>query len=95
VILREKLLPWVKKTKAKLKKDLVVQENGALSHASQYQQCVFDSFEVLRMIWPGNSPDLNAIEVCLFYIKRMTTRKGVFGKKDMKEQWILYWKELP
>jgi hypothetical protein len=94
-ILREKLLPWVKKMKRKLKMDLVVQEDGAPSHSSQYQQRVFDSFKVLRMIWPGNSPDLNAIKPCWFYIKRQTTKKGVFEKKDMKERWILCWKELP
>ena len=25
----------------------------------------------------------------------MTTKKGVFGKKDIKERWIQCWEELP
>jgi hypothetical protein len=95
VILKGKLLPWVKKMKRKLKQDLIVQEDGAPAHASQYQQRVFDSFEVLRMIWPGNSPDLNAIKPCWFYMKRETTKRGVFGKKDIKERWIQCWNDLP
>jgi len=95
VILRGKLLLWVKKMKLKLKRELVMQEDGAPSHSHQYQQRVFDSFEIIRILWPGNSPDLNAIEPCWFYMKRMTTKKGVFGKKDIEERWMQCWKELP
>jgi hypothetical protein len=40
--LKKILLPWVKEAKATLKKDLVVQEDGAPAHASKYQQEVFD-----------------------------------------------------
>jgi len=75
--------------------DLIVQEDGAPAHSSQYQQQVFDAYEIIRMLWPGNSPDLNAIEPCWFYMKKQTTRKGVFGKKDMKERWIQCWDDLP
>ena len=28
-------------------------------------------------------------------MKRMTTKKGVFGKKDMKERWLQCWADLP
>ena len=28
-------------------------------------------------------------------MKRMTTKKGVFGKKDIEERWMQCWKELP
>jgi hypothetical protein len=29
-----------------------------------------------RLLWPGNSPDLNMIEPCLPFMKRYTTKKG-------------------
>ena len=32
--------------------------------------------EVLRLLWPGNSPNLNMIEQCWPWMKRQTTRKG-------------------
>jgi hypothetical protein len=95
VILQGKLLPWVKKIKLKLKRELVVQEDGAPSHSHQYQQCVFDSFEIIRILWLENSPDLNAIKPYWFYIKRITTKKGVFSKKDIEARWIQCWEELP
>jgi hypothetical protein len=50
VILRGKLLPWVKKMKLKWKKEFVVQEDGAPSHSHSQQQKVFDSFEIIRIL---------------------------------------------
>jgi hypothetical protein len=35
---------------------------------------VFMNAEVLRLLWPGNSPDLNMIEPCWPWMKRKTTR---------------------
>ena len=34
------------------------------------------SWDVVRMLWPANSPDLNIIEPYWFYIKVKTTKKG-------------------
>jgi len=74
--------------------DLIVQEDGAPIYASEYQQQVFDVFEVIRILWLGNSPDLNAIEPYWFWMKRMTMKKSVFKKKDMQEKWLQCWEEL-
>lgn len=38
----------------------------------RYQRAYFDVPEVQRMIWPGNSLDLNMLEMCLPYLKRIT-----------------------
>ena len=75
--------------------DLIVQEDRAPAHASEYQQQVFDIFEIIRILQPGNSPDLNAIEPCQFWMKRMTTKKSVFRKKDIQEKWLQCWADLP
>jgi DDE superfamily endonuclease len=70
--------------KLKWKKEFIIQEDSAPSHSHKYQQRVFDSFKIIKILWPGNSPDLNAIKPCWFYIKRMIIKKGVFSKKDIE-----------
>ena len=74
-VLLPKLLPFAKDC-IKDRPDTVVQENRAPSHASKHQDLVFMDAEVLRLLWPGNSPDLNMIEQCWPWMKRQTTRKG-------------------
>jgi transposase len=68
VILKKKLLPWAKKH-ALAYPGIIVQEDGALAHASKHQIPVWNMAKVKRLLWPGNSPDLNAIEPCWWYIK--------------------------
>ena len=74
-ILLPKLLPFAKEC-IKDRPDTVVQEDRAPSHASKHQDLVFMDAEVLRLLSPGNSPDLNMIEQCWPWMKRQTTRKG-------------------
>jgi hypothetical protein len=50
VILKKILLLWVKKIKKTIGLDLIVQEDGAPIYASEYQQQVFDAFEVIRIL---------------------------------------------
>ena len=73
----------------------VVQEDNAPAHASHYQQEVYLFQEIQRLLWPGNSPDLNAIEPTWFWMKRETTKKGpVTSNKKLKTEWIKCWKNL-
>jgi hypothetical protein len=55
--------------------DMVVIEDGASAHKSDYSNELYISWEVVRMLWPANSPDLNMIEPCWFYIKVETIKK--------------------
>ena len=49
-----------------------------------------------RLLWPGISPDLNAIEKAWAYLKRRITARGApKSKKDLQKAWIQAWKELP
>lgn len=68
-ILTKKLIPFAKRCK-RTRPSTVVQEDKAPFHAHKAQLEVFDFNQVMRMLWPGNSPDLNMIEHCRPYMKR-------------------------
>jgi len=94
-ILEPLFLPFAKECQ-KERPGTLVQEDNAPSHASRYQQEVFDLWEVLRLLWPGNSPDLNAIEPTWFWMKRETTKKGpITSNEQLKKAWIKCWQEMP
>jgi hypothetical protein len=47
------------------------------------------------MLWPANSPDLNIIEPCWFYIKVETTKKGaIYLDEELRAAWVKCWEEL-
>ena len=81
-VLKPFLLPFAKRC-LKLRPNIVVQEDKALSHNNRYVQEVFDAWEIQRLLWPGNSPDLNAIESIWFWIKRETTKKGLIIEQSL------------
>ena len=73
----------------------IVQEDNAPSHAFKHQHKVFMDWNVARLIWCANSPDLNAIEPCWIWLKRKTTRHGPCRiKKDAEEKWTKAWSHL-
>ena len=48
--------------------------------------------EVNRLLWPGNSPDFNAIEKAWPWMKKVTTRRGAASSKNvMAESWQRHW----
>jgi hypothetical protein len=71
-VLKPKLIPFAKDCLNK-RPFTVVQEDGAAAHASKYQHEVYQAENVQRLLWPANSPDLNAIEPCWFWMKKKTT----------------------
>ena len=94
VILKKKLLPWAKKHTLS-HPGTIVQEDGAPCHASRHQVAVFSLAKVIKLLWPGNSPDLNAIEPCWWYMKLKTTKKGAStSRKELEKKWLDYWGKL-
>lgn len=64
-------------------------EDGAAAHSSRYALEVYNMWEIQKMLWPANSPDLNVIEPCWFWMKRETTKKGpIFGENELREAQI-------
>jgi hypothetical protein len=59
-VLKPLLLPFAKRC-LELRPSTIVQEDKAPSHNNRYAQEVFDAWEIQRLLWPGNSPDFNAI----------------------------------
>jgi hypothetical protein len=50
----------------------------------------------MKMLWPANSPNLNAIEKAWFYMKRETTKRGpTTDRKKLKVRWKKCWENLP
>ena len=94
-ILLPKLIPFAEKCKME-RPNTIVQEDKAPSHASKHQEKVFMNANILRLLWPGNSPDLNMIEPCWIYMKRETTRLGAPTTRIIAEKvWSRCWRELP
>jgi hypothetical protein len=85
VILKPLLLPFAKECLQE-RPGTLVQEDGAPSHSSRYQQEVFDLWEITRLLWPANSPDLNMIEPCWFWMKRYTTKHGPITSRDQLKE---------
>jgi transposase len=75
---------------------MLVQEDKAPSYVYHYQARVYSAAKIARLIWPGNSPDLNAIKPAWPYLKRTTTKKGALTSRTQVEAvWNKAWKELP
>ena len=75
--------------------DTIIQEDKAPAHSSKHQQVYFDAAGLQRLLWPGNSPDLNMIEPCWYYLKRVTTKKGApKNRAEAERAWRQAWGEL-
>jgi hypothetical protein len=55
---------------------MIVMEDGASGHKSAYSDELYISWEVVRMLWPANSPDLNRIERIIKHIKQVILLEG-------------------
>jgi hypothetical protein len=64
-VLKPHLFPFTKKCKEALpnpRKDTVVIEDRAAAHKSDYSDELYISWDVVRILWPANSPNLNIIK---------------------------------
>jgi transposase len=95
LILLPKLIPFAKEC-LKDRSDILVQEDNAAPHAHRHQETVYNLYNISRLLWPGNSPDLNAIEPAWFWLKKRTTARGPpTTKKALEQAWLQAWDELP
>ena len=93
-ILEAKLLPFAQECK-KDRPGTIVQEDNASPHVHRHQFRVYRLWDIIRMLWPPNSPDLNEIEPPWFWMKRETTKHGAaLSKRQMKTDWIDCWDDM-
>jgi len=86
------MIPFAKQ----LGPEAIVQEDNATPHAQHFISTVYSLAGVKRLLWPGNSPDLNAIEKAWPWIKKRTSFHGpARGKKELSKRWNEAWKALP
>jgi transposase len=94
-ILIAKLLPFAKECQ-KDRPKTIVQEDNAPAHKSHYQQEVYNLWKIMKMLWPSNSPDLNAIKRLWYYMKRETTKRGPTSNgKKLRARWEKCWEGIP
>jgi len=85
-----KLIPFAKKVNG------ILVEDGAGCHKHWYVQLVYSLEAVKRLVWCGNSPDLNAIEPVWARMKRDTTKKGApQSRAEGIRKWNKSWEEVP
>jgi hypothetical protein len=70
-----KLIPFAQECQ-KRQPDILIQEDKASTYNHHYQATVYKLHDVTRLLWPGNLPDLNAIEPCWPWMKKTTTARG-------------------
>ena len=94
-ILLPKLFPFAKQCMAE-RPGTVVQEDKAPAHDHYVQSHVYSLHGIQKLLWCGNSPDLNAIEPCWAWMKRYTTKKGApKSRAEAIRAWEKCWRELP
>ena len=90
-ILVPKLLPFAQEREV-FRPGMIVQEDNAGPHAHRYQAGVYQLHKVKKLPWPGNSPDLNAIEKAWPWLKRKTTwNSPAVSRKNMTINWKKEW----
>ena len=73
----------------------MVQEDGAAPHIHWHHAQIYSTFQVMKLLWPGNSPNLNPIEKAWFYLKQVTTSRGPPKDKiALEHAWLQAWRQL-
>ena len=88
-ILKRKLIPFAEAY------NLIAMEDGAAPHMHKECQKVYNLSLVRKLLWPGNSPDLNMIEPCWYWMKRSTILHRDFESRPrLREIWVEQWQKL-
>jgi len=79
-VLVPKMIPFAQECTAR-RPGTLVQEDGAASHKSKHQQVIYDTANIKKLVWCGNSPDLNMIEPCWPFMKKRTCQHRDFEQR--------------
>ncbi len=75
------LLPFAQEHKKKWLETLVV-EDGATPYSHGFQQNLYSYSEIHKILWLGNSPDINMIEPVWGYLKKEISKDEPISTKE-------------
>jgi hypothetical protein len=92
----KKVVPWIKKLKDSGRK-LLLLEDGAPAHTSKIAQDYLTVSFIDKLLWPGHSLEINALEHAWPWIRRQLTKDFYPSKDelDCRSQWECEWDSLP
>ena len=61
---------------------IIIQEDKISLHTHHVQDAIYILHKVIQLLWAGNSPDLNMIELCWGHLKRITTEKDALKSRE-------------
>jgi transposase len=95
-VLKPLLIPFVNSLKQQ-GRNIVVLEDNAPAHISHFDNDCFKVSDVIKMLWPANSPDANAIEQAWPWMRRHITEDYDISTKEEEcaQKWRDEWEKLP
>ena len=89
------LLPFIRKCQ-RHRPDTVLMEDGAACHVHHFTQKLGAKHGISKLLWPGNSPGLNAIEPIWGYLKRKSADRGPEKTREaLERRWRGEWRAVP
>ncbi len=94
-ILKPLLIPFAQELK-KQGRNILVLEDNAPAHISHFDNDCFKMSDVIKMLWPANSPDANAIEQAWLWMRRHITDDYDVSTtvEECERQWREEWEKL-
>jgi len=96
-VLKPKLVPFTKEVERVKGTTVEVLEDCAPAHVLRFDTEYMDLNDIKKLLWPSNSPDLNASEHAWSYMRRHISRDYSTSttREECARQWRDQWEKLP
>jgi hypothetical protein len=91
----KKVVPWIQRLQQQGSRCRLL-EDGALAHKSRIANDYLSVDRAEKVVWAGHSPDVNAAEHALPFIRKHVTKNFTRGctEQQAREQWEAAWEVL-